>query len=100
MECEGEITMVEIRKYFFFKSGIIRALVGPMVLLESFSIFFYPNLKIISGGFAERIKPVINGIIHFDQKGRYIVEAVRSIYDTIEYAKSIHFGESRSRLTS
>ena len=57
----------------------------PLTLLNTY-------YKIISGVIAERIKPVLNRIIHSDQKGflqgRYIGEAVRSTYDTIEYAKS------------
>ena len=57
----------------------------PLTLLNTY-------YKIISGVIAERIKPVLNRIIHSDQKGflkgRYIGEAIRSTYDTIEYAKS------------
>ena len=47
--------------------------------------------KLISGCIAERIKPVLNDIIHPDQKGfvsgRYIGEAIRTTYDTLHYAK-------------
>ena len=48
--------------------------------------------KILSGALAERLKPVLQQIIHPDQKGfvsgRYIGECIRNTYDTIEYAKS------------
>ena len=47
--------------------------------------------KILSGALAERLKPVLEHIIHPDQKGfvsgRYIGECIRNTYDTIEYAK-------------
>ena len=45
----------------------------------------------ISGVVADRIKPVLNSIIHGDQKGfiadRYIGEAIRSTYDILSWAK-------------
>ena len=48
--------------------------------------------KIISGCIAERIKPILNDIIHPDQKGfvagRYIGEAIRTTFDTLHYAKA------------
>ena len=57
----------------------------PLTLLNTY-------YKIISGVISERMKRVLNRIIHDDQKGylpnRYIGEAVRCTYDTIEYAKS------------
>ena len=52
----------------------------PLTLLNTF-------YKLISGVITERIKPVLDTIIHPDQKGfvsgRYIGEAVRTVYDTI-----------------
>ena len=45
----------------------------------------------VSGVIAERIKPVLDTIIHGDQKGfvsgRYIGEAVRTTYDIMQWAK-------------
>ena len=45
----------------------------------------------ISGALAERMRPVLDEIIHNDQKaflpGRYIGEVVRTTYDIIQYAK-------------
>ena len=56
----------------------------PITLLNSL-------YKLISGCIAERIKPVLNSLIHPDQKGfvagRYIGEAVRTTYDVMHYAK-------------
>ena len=47
--------------------------------------------KLVSGCIAERIKPVLNSIIHPDQKGfvagRYIGEVIRTTYDVMHYAK-------------
>ena len=47
--------------------------------------------KIISGYIAKRIKPVLDSILHPDQKGfvsgRFIGKVVRTTYDTIHYAK-------------
>ena len=47
--------------------------------------------KLVSGCIADRIKPVLNQLIHPDQKGfvagRYIGEVVRSTYDIMHYAK-------------
>ena len=47
--------------------------------------------KLVSGCIAERIKPVLNFIIHPDQKGfvagRYIGEVIRTTYDVMHYAK-------------
>ena len=47
--------------------------------------------KLISGCISERIKPVLNNLIHSDQKGfvagRYIGEVIRTTNDIIEYAK-------------
>ena len=47
--------------------------------------------KLISGCIAERIKPVLPGLINPDQKGfvagRYIGEAIRTTYDIMDYAK-------------
>ena len=47
--------------------------------------------KLISGCIADRIKPVLNDIIHPDQKGfvagRYIGEVVRTTYDILNFAK-------------
>ena len=46
----------------------------------------------MSGCITERIKPVLDTIIHPDQKGfvsgRYIGEAIRTCYDTMDYAKT------------
>ena len=57
----------------------------PLTLLNSF-------YKLVSGCITERIKPVLDTIIHPDQKGfvsgRYIGEAIRTCYDTIDYAKN------------
>ena len=57
----------------------------PLTLLNSF-------YKLVSGCVTERIKPVLDNIIHPDQKGfvsgRYIGEAIRTCYDTIDYAKN------------
>ena len=48
--------------------------------------------KILSGALTERLKPVLESIIHTDQKGfvsgRYIGEVPRNTYDVLEYAKS------------
>ena len=56
----------------------------PITLLDTL-------YKIVSGCVAERIKPVLDSLIHPDQKGfvtgRYIGEVVRTTYDLIEYAK-------------
>ena len=56
----------------------------PLTLLNSI-------YKMISGVVADRIKPVLNSIIHGDQKGfiadRYIGEAIRSTYDILSWAK-------------
>ena len=56
----------------------------PITLLNSL-------YKLISGCIAERIKPVLNSLIHPDQKGfvagRYIGETVRTTYDIMHYAK-------------
>ena len=56
----------------------------PLCLLNSF-------YKLISGAIAERIKPVLDTIVHNDQKGfvggRYIGEVIRTTFDTIQYAK-------------
>ena len=62
--------------------------------------------KLISGCIAERIKPVLPGLINPDQKGfvagRYIGEAVRTTYNVMQYAKennlaglllTVNFGE-------
>ena len=47
--------------------------------------------KLISGCIAERIKPALPNLIHPDQKGfvagRYIGEAIRTTYDTLNFAK-------------
>ena len=47
--------------------------------------------KLISGCIAERIKPALPDLIHPDQKGfvagRYIGEAIRTTYDTLNFAK-------------
>ena len=47
--------------------------------------------KLISGCIAERIKPALPNLIHPDQKGfvagRYIGEAIRTTYDTMNFAK-------------
>ena len=47
--------------------------------------------KLVSGCIAERMKPVLDRIIHPDQKGfvpgRYIGEAIRSTYDILQHAK-------------
>ena len=47
--------------------------------------------KLISGCIAERIKPVLDTLIHPDQKGfiagRYIGEVVRTTFDIMQYAK-------------
>ena len=57
----------------------------PLNLLNTF-------YKLVSGVITERIKPVLDTIIHPDQKGfvsgRYIGEAVRTVYDTIDYPKN------------
>ena len=57
----------------------------PLTLLNTF-------YKLVSGVITERIKPVLDTIIHPDQKGfvsgRYIGEAVRTVYDTIDYPKN------------
>ena len=56
----------------------------PLTLLNSL-------YKLVSGCIAERIKPVLNSIIHPDQKGfvagRYIGEAIRTTYDIMHVAK-------------
>ena len=56
----------------------------PLTLLNSL-------YKLVSGCIAERIKPVLNSIIHPDQKGfvagRYIGEAIRTTYDIMHIAK-------------
>ena len=56
----------------------------PLTLLDTM-------YKLISGCIAERIKPVLDTLIHPDQKGfvagRYIGEVVRTTNDIIEYAK-------------
>ena len=56
----------------------------PITLLDTL-------YKIVSGCIAERIKPVLQKLIHPDQKGfvegRYIGEAIRTTYDTIFHAK-------------
>ena len=56
----------------------------PITLLNSL-------YKIVSGCIAERIKPVLDKIIHPDQKGfvqgRYIGETIRTTYDVLKYAK-------------
>ena len=52
--------------------------------------------KLISGCIADRIKPALDTLIHPDQKGflsgRYIGEAVRICYDTLDYAKTNNKG--------
>jgi hypothetical protein len=57
----------------------------PLTLLNTF-------FKLISGCISERVKPFLNKIIHPDQKGfvsgRYIGDAIRSCYDTLDYAKN------------
>ena len=57
----------------------------PLTLLNTF-------YKLVSGCITERIKPALDKIIHPDQKGfvagRYIGEVVRTVYDTIDYAKN------------
>ena len=57
----------------------------PLTLLNTF-------FKLISGCISERVKPFLNKLIHPDQKGfvseRYIGDAIRSCYDTMEYAKN------------
>ena len=57
----------------------------PLTLLNTF-------YKLVSGCITARIKPVLTKIIHPDQQGfvsgRYIGEAIRTCYDTIEYAKN------------
>ena len=56
----------------------------PLTLLDSI-------YKLVSGCLANRIKPCLDTIINGDQKGfvsnRYIGEAIRSTYDTIQWAK-------------
>ena len=56
----------------------------PLTLLNSL-------YKMISGVIAGRIRPVLDTIIHGDQKGfignRYIGEAIRSTYDILSWAK-------------
>ena len=57
----------------------------PVTLLDTL-------YKLISGCLADRIKPALDKLIHPDQKGflsgRYIGEAVRTCYDTLDYAKT------------
>ena len=57
----------------------------PLTLLNSF-------YKLVSGCITERIKPALDTIIHPDQKGfisgRYIGEVVRTVYDTLDFAKN------------
>ena len=57
----------------------------PLTLLNTF-------LKLISGCISERIKPYLDKLIHPDQKGfvsgRFIGEAIRSCYDTMDFAKT------------
>ena len=57
----------------------------PLTLLNSI-------YKLLSGCITERIKPVLDKIIHPDQKGfvsgRYIGEVVRTCYDTLDFAKN------------
>ena len=56
----------------------------PLTLLNSI-------YKMVSGVIAERMKPVLDSIIHGDQKGfvsgRYIGEAIRTTYDIMQWAK-------------
>ena len=56
----------------------------PLTLLDSL-------YEMISGVIAGRIRPVLDTIIHGDQKGfianRYIGEAIRSTYDILSWAK-------------
>ena len=48
--------------------------------------------EILSGVLTERLKPVLESIIHVDEKGfvagRYIEECIRNTYNVLEYAKS------------
>ena len=61
----------------------------PLCLLSTY-------YKIISGIISERLKPVLNRIIHPDQKGylpgRYMGEVIRNMYDTLSYANSNNKG--------
>ena len=57
---------------------------GPLTVLNSL-------YKMVNRVIAERIRSVLENIIHSDQKGfvadRYIGEAIRTTYDTIQWAK-------------
>ena len=61
----------------------------PLCLLSTY-------YKIISGIISERLKPVLNRIIHPDQKGylpgRYMGEVIRTMYDSLSYANSNNKG--------
>ena len=57
----------------------------PLTLLNTF-------YKLVSGVITDRIKPVLDDLIHHDQKGfipgRYIGESVRTCFDTLDYARN------------